>query len=356
MAGSEEGADKSHEPTPKKLEDARKKGEIARSTDVNVAMAYMGAMVFFAGLGAQQLSDFGLHLQGMLVQASLGGDARNAVGFGAALSGASAFAPLFALPAGLILAALFAQRALLFTPSKLKPKLTRLSVIKNAQNKFGRGGLFEFSKSLAKLIIYSICLTVFLARHMPQIISSAQLEAKGGLALFGSLFTSFLSLVVVIALALAAVDLLWQRQEHRRKNMMTHKEMRDESKEAEGDPHFKGARRAKAQEIATSHMIADVAEADVVIVNPTHYAVALKWAGTRETAPVCVAKGVDEIAARIREAAQAADVPLHSDPPTARALYASLNIGHEIEPDHYAAVAIAIRFAETAQRKKRRLG
>ena len=127
---------------------------------------------------------------------------------------------------------------------------------------------------------------------------------------------------------------------------MTHKELMDEFKEMEGDPHVKQERRQRGHEIATSRMMADVPTADVVIVNPTHYAVALKWDRTPGSAPVCVAKGVDEVAARIRATAEEAGVPIHSDPPTARALHATVDLGQEIAEEHYRAVAAAIRFAD----------
>jgi flagellar biosynthetic protein FlhB len=110
-----------------------------------------------------------------------------------------------------------------------------------------------------------------------------------------------------------------------------------------------------AQAIAQNRMMADVPKADVVIVNPTHYAVALKWSRGSRRAPVCLAKGVDHVAARIREAAATAGVPIRSDPPVARALYASIELGQEIRPEHYAAVAAAIRFADAMRRRARGL-
>ena len=116
---------------------------------------------------------------------------------------------------------------------------------------------------------------------------------------------------------------------------------------------MKSQRRQRAQAIAMNRMLADVPKADVIVVNPTHYAVALKWSRKSGRAPVCLAKGVDEAAARIREIAATAGVPIHSDPPTARALHASVETGQEIRPEHYAPVAAAIRFAESMRRRAR---
>ena len=128
----------------------------------------------------------------------------------------------------------------------------------------------------------------------------------------------------------------------------------DENKQSDGDPHAKSQRRQRGQEIALNQMLLDVGKADVILVNPTHYAVALKWQRGDRSAPICVAKGVDEIAARIREAAAVAGVPVHSDPPTARAVHASVKVGHPIRPEHYAAVAAAIRFAEAMRKRARK--
>ncbi|MEL6420660.1 MAG: EscU/YscU/HrcU family type III secretion system export apparatus switch protein, partial [Pseudomonadota bacterium] len=125
-------------------------------------------------------------------------------------------------------------------------------------------------------------------------------------------------------------------------------------KDAEGDPHLKQERRSRAQAIAAAQMMVDVPNADVIIVNPTHYAVALKWQREPGTAPVCVAKGVDEIAHKIREIANEAAVPIHSDPPTARAVHELVDVGEEIRAEHYQAVAAAIRFADLMREKVRR--
>ena len=134
---------------------------------------------------------------------------------------------------------------------------------------------------------------------------------------------------------------------------MSRKEMMDENKNSEGDPAMKQQRRQKGVAIAMNQMMGDVPDADVIIVNPTHYAVALKWDRLNGTAPECVAKGVDLVAAQIREVAQENAVPIHSDPPTARALYATVEIGDQIPKDHYKTVAAAIRFADKIRKVAR---
>jgi flagellar biosynthetic protein FlhB len=204
-----------------------------------------------------------------------------------------------------------------------------------------------------KLCVISAVLAIFLSREAEAILGLMHLSPGMITAELSRLLTGFLMVVLAVSLSIAAIDYVWQYFEHIRKNRMSHKELRDEAKESEGDPHLKGERRRRGMDIATNRMLADVPKADVVIVNPTHYAVALKWSRKKGAAPTCVAKGVDEVAARIREAAAEAGVPVHRDPPTARALHATVEIGREIGADHYKAVAAAIRFAERMRARAR---
>lgn len=356
MSGQDEDSDKSFEPTPQKLQKARDKGEIAKSNDLSVVAAYVGLLIALLLAGQHMARHLGTTLLVLIDQpdqiASLlvSGPATAPVA-GLLRSALLPVAALFALPAAAVLLSLIAQRALIFAPSKLKPKTSRISLVSNAKNKFGRGGLFEFAKSFVKLVIYSTCLAVFLQSYLPEILSASAAPAQSSIGLMMNLLARFLFIVVFIALAIGVVDYLWQHAEHIRKNRMSRKEIQDETKDAEGDPHVKQQRRQRAQEIATNQMMSDVPQADVVIVNPTHFAVALKWSRTAGSAPVCVAKGVDEVAAAIRAKATEADVPIHSDPPTARALHATVEIGQEIAEEYYRPVAAAIRFAE-AMRKQ----
>jgi len=255
--------------------------------------------------------------------------------------------PFFLIPAVAALTCLFAQRAVVFSGSKLQPKLSRISPIQTAKQKFGAAGLFEFLKSFVKLVLYSIALGAYLALKLPQMIASMSLSPEQVAAEMIGLMNGLLMIVIGVTLILGAVDLIFQHSEHRRKNRMSRQEMMDELKQSEGDPYMKQHRRQRAMAIASGKMLRDVKVAQVVIVNPTHFAVALRWSREDQGAPVCVAKGVDDLAGRIREVAARHTVPIRSDPPTARALYAEVSIGEEVPPKHYQAVAAAIRFAES---------
>ncbi|GKY86683.1 flagellar type III secretion system protein FlhB [Sinisalibacter aestuarii] len=362
MAEPQEEDDKQHEPSQKKLDDARRKGDVPRSADLTTAAAYGGFILVALSFGASGLQSTGASLAGLLARAGelsremFAGGGRVVTGAMMAELGLGLM-PWLLVPAAFVLIASIALRSFTVAPEKLQPKLSRIDPIANAKNKFGRGGLFEFGKSFAKLTIYSVVLAVFLWRQLPEMLGTLALTPALATVVLLDLGVRFFSLVLVIALAIGGVDYLWQRQEHLRKNRMSRKELMDEAKQNEGDPAMKQQRRQKGYDIAMNRMLSDVPGADVVVVNPTHYAVALKWSRLPGAAPVCVAKGVDEVAARIRELAAEAGVPIHSDPPTARAIHATVEIGQEIRPEHYQAIAAAIRFAEEMRRKMRaRLG
>ncbi len=352
MSGeNNDSAEKSHDPTPQKLKKAREKGDIARSTDLSVAAGYAGVVLTALAVGAQSMQAMGAGLMTLLDQPDRLAEQMFSgaiqAPFGQILLATSlAIAPWFAIPVAVVMLSIIAQRGLVFATTKLEPKFSRISIIKNAKNKFGRSGLFEFFKSAAKLFLYSLCLGLFIMVKLPEIVGSIETGSGLAVSMLVRLCIEFMLIVLVIATALGAVDALWQHKEHRRKNRMSRKEVTDETKESEGDPHVKQQRRQRAQQIAMNQMIAEVPKASVVIVNPTHYAVCLKWDRIPGTAPVCIAKGVDEMAMSIREAAVTAGVPIHRDPPTARALYATTGLGQEIPQEHYRAVAASIRFAE----------
>lgn len=358
---SEQGAaDKSHEPSSRKLEKARQKGEIARSSDLITAAAYTGFLFVLAATGSAAILATGEAMMVMLARSSslseqvFSGPARPLMT--AALR--PVFQPLsfwFVVPSIAAIAAIFAQRAFVFTPSKLQFKLSRVSVLSNAKNKFGPSGLFEFFKSFSKLALFTLCLGVFLKVQFPTVAEALHYRPEGQLVLVGRLSLQFVLIVVLVMISIGVLDYFWQFQHHLQKNRMSHQEMKDEHKEAEGDPHLKQERRARAQQAASHQLVAEVKQADVLIVNPTHYSVALKWSRRPDEAPICVAKGIDEIAMQMRGIAQDCGVPIHADPPTARALHANLQVGEQIHESHFRAVAVAIRFADDMRRKASKL-
>lgn len=361
MAGQDDDTDKSHEPTQHKLDEARKKGEVARSADLTTAAAYGGFLLAGLVAGAasiQGMSDGLMVLIGQSAQLApviFDGPATPLAG-GVIGTVALALLAWFLLPAGMALLSVLAQRSFVVAPSKVKPKASRINPIQNARQKYGPSGLFEFAKSFVKLVCYSVVLGVYLIHRLPEMAGTLHAEPQGVGVLLTRMMIEFMSVVLVIALGIGGIDLVFQHHDHRRRNRMSHRDLKDEHKQNEGDPHMKQERRHRATEIASNRMMADVPRADVVIMNPTHYAVALQWSREAGAAPVCVAKGADHLALAIRDVAIENAVPVRRDPPTARAIHATTEIGQEIDTSQYRAVAAAIRFADAMRRKARALG
>ena len=361
MSEEEKGGEKAYEATQQRLDDARKKGDTPNSKDLAALAAYIGLVLALFIAGADAAKATGRAFASLFSNAdrlaphmlSMGG-AGTSLHF--SLDAVAGLGPLFLLPFFLVLLAIFAQRSLVFAFDKITPKLSRISPMTGAKQKFGVTGFVEFLKASTKLIIISIVLTIYLLAEMDRIVGAARAAPQVAPGQMAEIAFGLLVQITVVAGVIAAADFFWQRYDHARKLRMTFQEVKDEHKQSEGDPQTKAQRQRRAQEIAANQMMHDVPKADVVIVNPTHYAVALRWARGDAGAPVVVAKGVDGVALRIRRVAEESGVPIHSDPPTARALEATVDIGREINPDHYHAVAAAIRFAEAMRRKAKERG
>ncbi|MBW7055454.1 flagellar type III secretion system protein FlhB [Paracoccus bogoriensis] len=350
---SDDKDDKQFDPTEQRLQKAREKGDVPRSTELTTAAMYLGAWVAFAmiaGLAVRQW--LGMASRAMGAEGwPVGGVFR--LGQTLAQNAGLAFVALACVPLLAIIASLFAQRAWAFSLQKLAFDFNRINPARNAGQKFGASGLVTFGISVGKAVL--VCLGGwFLFASLLERIGASALTGEAWTWSLGDMLGRVLLLGLTVSVLFTVPDVAWKWFDHRRKNRMSRKEMQDEMKDSEGDPHMKAARRQRAVDLAMKQMLADVAKADVIIVNPTHYAVALGWQRGSGRAPVCVAKGTDEIAARIREKARESNVPIWSDPPCARAIHATVRVGEEVRREHFAAVAAAIRFAEKMRAKARR--
>ncbi len=349
--------EKSHEPSQRRLDEARKKGQIPASADLYGAGSLAGLLVAALIFGPSALSQTGLAAQALLDDADrlapqiLLAPGARLTGIGISLLWP--LAPFFLLPLVFVVIAAVLQQAMVLAPDRIAPKLSKISPLAIAKQKFGKEGLFQFGKSAVKLALISALLVYFTLSKGEEIMTSLRMTPAQATVVMMQMMGQFLMLALLFTVIVGGVDYGWQVLQHLMRNRMSRKELMDEMKDSEGDPHVKMQRRQRGQEIAQNQMLADVAKADVVIVNPTHYAVALKWKRGDKSAPVCLAKGVDEIAAKIRERAAEHGVPLHRDPATARAIYATVDIGKPIKSEHFRAVAAAIRFAETMRKKAR---
>lgn len=354
----QEDTDKQYDASEQKLRKAREQGDIPRSTEVNSALMYLGFWAAIALIGALAVPAF-------LTQASraIGADpwpesrGQSVFDLATSLSGAAAMMTLagIALMGVCTLMGMIVQRSIIFTPKKLAPDINRINPFKNAKQKFGPSGLMTFAISLGKAALVAFGGWLLFRSLIVMLMNADLMGDLQWLVGLSLVLQRVVFLAIGVSVVFGGIDYLWKRLEHQRRNRMSRKEMTDEHKESEGDPHMKASRRQKGFDIVMNRMLDDVAKADVVIVNPTHYAVALEWKRGSGRAPVCLAKGVDDVARRIREKAKENGVPIFSDPPSARAIHAMVDLGEEIQTEHFAAVAAAIRFAE-AMRKKARSG
>jgi len=336
------GEERTEQPTPKRLREAKEKGQVPRSRELNSTIVLMVAAVGLMLLGGMLVDDLAIIMRDALTieRAKVMDPAALVQQFGAVISKALwMLSPFLAL---LVLAAMtgpvsmggfsFSTKAIAFKASKLNP-------IKGLGRIFSAKGLMELVKTLAKFLLVAAVSVLLLWSLKTELLSLANESLRQALAHAGTLFVwAFLALSSVLILV-AAIDVPFQLWQHKKQLKMTFKEVKDESKETEGRPEVKGKIRALQMEMSQRRMMDKVPDADVVITNPTHYAVALRYEREGNGAPRVVAKGADLIAMRIREIAQSHDITIVSAPPLARALYATTELEQEIPAELYVAVA-----------------
>lgn len=337
---------KTEDPSQKKLEDAHKKGDVAKSQEVVTWFMLAGSAMIFAMMAPSTAANLMGSLKIIIMNADqfqLGG-----AGFGAffnnlalALLG-TVLIPLVILSSCAIAANLIQHRPL-FSAEPITPKFSKISPFAGAKRMFSADSLVNFGKGLLKISIVGAVLFSVVWPERDRLDTMMTADPLMILADFQEIgmkiFWATLAIVTVIALA----DYLYVRQKWWKRQMMTLQETRDEYKQMEGDPHIKGKLRQLRQERSRKRMMAAVPDATVVITNPTHYAVVLKY-DRAMGAPQCVAKGADAVALRIREMAKKHDVPIVENPPLARALFASVEVDETIPNEHFKAVAEVIGF------------
>lgn len=356
MAEDPESDNKEFEPTPRRLDRAREKGDVPKSNDLNAAAVYFGLAISLFILSGDRfeaaLFEFAKPLTSPEDYITLGPANRSEFSVRVMANGVmQTTLVLLVLPLILGLVSIVSQNSVTFAPSKVNFDFSRLSLIKSLKNKFGMSGIFEWLKSFLKLIVFSVVGFWFLAINFDTVLQTVRLNEHSSIQVLLQMQFQFLIWIAVISFIVGCVDFIFQRFNHRRKLRMSRKEVQDETKESEGDPYMKQSRMQRGRDRLESMALHDVPDATVVITNPTHYAVALAWDRQPGTAPRCVAKGVDEMALAIRRIADENSVPVYQDPPTARALYSTIEIGSEIGIDQYQAVALAIRFADSARKE-----
>jgi len=344
---AEDAQERTELPTQKRRDEARKRGELPRSHELNTA-----AVVLVTGMGLEFLGPhigkgLGILLRSDLVLSRAQAfDESHAI---AALAGSLTTALHVCLPLlGLtVVAALLAPLALggwNLSPTALAPNFTRLSPIAGFGRMFSARSAVELAKAFAKFLLVAIMGWLFLRSKAGELLALGAEPLKAGIIHAISLGGSALVQLGSALALIAAVDVPWQMHQHTQRLRMSREEIRQELRESEGAPEVKGRIRSLRQRVARRRMMQEVPKADVVITNPTHFAVALRYDERRMRAPTVTAKGADVIATRIREVATEHLVPIFEAPPLARALHASVDIGEEIPASLYVSVAQVLTY------------
>ena len=334
--------EKTEQPTEKKQRESREKGEVPRSRDLSGALVVLAGVAALMSSGesaflhARQIFSLGLGYS----REALFTDALPGRTLHAAMSEAlSLFAPVAVATMLATLAAPLLLGGLNFSAQALQPKFERLDPIKGLGKIFALRGLVELGKALLKLLFIGGVLALVLQHWQGELQATGRGSVAAGIAQsIGLLGRAALWFGVILAL-IGAIDALYQKFDHAKNLRMTKQEIKDEMKESEGNPEMKGRIRQVQQAQARRRMMEDLPRADVLVVNPTHFAVALRYDDGRMGAPRVIAKGVDVLAAQIRLVAASHRIPVVEAPPLARALYATTELGREIPASLFVAVA-----------------
>lgn len=347
--------DKTEEPTPRKLEQAREKGDIVYSAEVGAALSLIAATGVVAFMSGPIVSDMARSFIGFIAmpdQYSAEPGSLIAIGaqVGLKLAGIFAMAAIAFGVAGL--AARYVQDQPTFTGERLSPKLDKLNPVEGFKRVFGKQAAASFLKSLAKLFVVGAALVYVLWPRNGELETMSLLDVRALLPFIKERVVSMLIALASAAAAIAVVDYVFTRQSYMQRMRMSRREIKDELRQSDGDPMVKAKLRQIRTERSRRRMLQNVPNASVVIANPTHYAVALRYEQGKTPAPICLAKGVDAVAQRIRAAAQEHNVPIVEDPPLARALFAAADVDEAIPREHYEAVAKVIGFVMRLARRR----
>jgi flagellar biosynthesis protein FlhB len=352
MAEERDDNEHTEDPTAKRLDDAIKRGDVVKSAEVNTWFMIAGgalALMVFAMPAATSLETTFRGLLANSYQIATDGPALNNLVHALASRVLAALAvPLLVLALAAIAGSAI-QHRIVVSVEPVRPQLSRISPAAGLARLFSKQALANFAKGLAKLALIGTVIAALLWPQRQRLSSLVAIDPVVILPFTRALAMKMLGSVVAILAIIAAADYLFQYRQWYERQKMSVREMKEEFRQTEGDPQVKGKLRQLRQTRTRKRIMAAVPKASVVITNPTHFAVALKYERGMN-APVCVAKGADLLARRIREIAQAHDIPVIENPPLARALHGTVEIDQEIPPEHYRAVAEIIGYVMRLRR------
>ncbi len=339
---SEDKESRTEEPTPRRLEKAHEEGQVSRSVELTAAVVLLAGLSWSMSGAAGLLQALAAGMAGGLGRATaqdLTPDALLALLHSVAFEAATAIGPLFLVVALAALVVNIAQIGLGLYPKRLAPDLSRISLAKGVERMFSPRALMELLKNLVKVVLIGWLTWQFILSGVPGFANLGLAGPRVILETAGDAFASlFLSVVSVLGM-IAGADWFWQRRQHQQTLRMTKQEIRDEQRQSEGDPKIRQRFRKAQRQMSSNRMLSDVSTAHVVITNPTHVAVALRYDPESMGAPRVVAKGAEEAAARIREEARRHGIPMLERRALARALFRSVPVGGEVPATLYRAIA-----------------
>lgn len=352
----EDDASKTEEPTGKRLEKAREEGNVPISQEIKSLLMLVGGLTAVGMFAPQVAGDIRDTLVPFIARPhDMPTDFQSLrlLVSGTLLDVGLALLFPISILVGLAVLSVYLQVGFVYSPKRIKPSLNKLNIIKGLQQFFSPKRLVELLKSLAKLGLIGAALWVVVWPRLDWLLQLPGMETAAMLLKTRTLILILVATVIGVMLAVSLADMLWVRYQNHKKLKMTKQEVKDEHKQSEGDPQVKSRIRAIRMERVRKRMMAAVPTADVVITNPTHFAVALAYNMDEMAAPKVVAKGADLIAKKIREIAEENKVPLVENPPLARALYAAVEVDQFIPPEHYKPVAEVISYVMKLKKKTR---
>lgn len=356
MADDQDQSQKTEEPSQKKLEDAHKRGEVVKSQEVKHLFMIIGGTLALSIMSTTGSADM-KNMLAPFLSAPHQIDPDGMAILGTIKNLGSGLVAVLAGPLGILMIAAAAgnmvQHKPVFTFEKVKPKLNKISVLQGFKKLFSLHSFVEFLKSIAKVGIVATIMLILVWPEKDRLEGLVSYEPMALMDLVTTLVFRLLFGVIIIMAFIAALDYGFQRAQNLKKQRMSKQDVREEHKQLEGDPHIKARLRQIRNERARKRMMAEVPEATVVIANPTHFAVALKYVQDEMDAPRVVAKGSDEIALRIRGVAEENGVPVVENPPLARALYDTVELDDIVPSEHYKAVAEVIGYVMRLSNKRR---
>lgn len=350
---AEDLGERTEMPTPRRLEEARNRGQVAKSPDLTAAIDLIGGLVVLTLLGGQVVRLGHALLSRALSdpRSLLDATSVRAEAFDAGVHAALALAPLLGAMVLIVAAAQFAQVGVLFTTEPLRPKFDRLNLFGGFGRLFGRRNLVRSLLNLVKLGAILAITWLYLSGRANRLAELPALTLVAGLMEIGRLALTLAAVLLAFLLVIGLADWWYQRWQHRQDLKMTRDEVKDERRSMEGDPAVRRKRFEMMRNLAYQRINAVVPKADVVVTNPTHFSVAIRYDSARMHAPVVVAKGADEMAFRIRQVALANGVPLVERPPLARGLFYGVDAGRPIPVEFYQAVAEVLAYVYNLDRR-----